>query len=660
MPMFPQLFESVPDALIIVDDQGCILRANRHAELLFGFGPGELAGMTVEDLVPPSARERHRSSRGGYMQHPHVRPMGGADMSLIGQRRDGRQFPVEIALSPLNDGGGAHYLASVRDISETQRARQALVRARYDAVVARIGQLALASTGTDDVIGHLPALLAEVLEVQRVAVVVNHGEEPVLSATVGDAAVGCWQALLDGPVRRAMAGERPVVMQQPEDFDTPREWPPGVASGAIVPLLDRGKPLGALVALSDSPRRFDHDALQLLQTTGNLVAAMVQRRRTEEQLAHAHRLDAIGQLTGGVAHDFNNLLTVLSGSLQLLDVECEALPGAREIISSALRSVERGAELTAKLLAFARRQHLSPRAIDPAELLGDLELMLRRTLGDAVRLTIECHPGLPRVFADPSQLDSALLNLALNARDAMPAGGQIRIGADERWVTADPTRPERKPGHYVVFRVADTGTGMAPDVLARAFEPFFTTKALGRGSGLGLSMVYGFIQQSGGYLGIESRPGEGTCIDLFLPVAPSEAAPPESLERSPLEDGTEAILVVEDQAEVRNIASAFLRSMGYQVVAAGSASEALEQLSRRDDFSLLFSDVMLGGGMSGLELAEAAQSLHPGLGVLLTSGYDKVAVAERSTFELLRKPYRREQLGLAVRRNLGAGPRASQ
>lgn len=655
--MFPQLFESVPDALVIVDHDGRILMANQNAAGLFGYPDNGLVGLSVEDLVPEEVRARHRTYRIGYMQQPRVRPMGSGGMTLVGRRSDGQQFPVEIALSPLGSGEGTHYLASIRDISETLRAQQALVRARYDAVVGHIGQLALASTANEDVIESVPGLLRGVLKVSTVAVVIMRGEEPVVGAVAGPMADHDdkpWWATIHGPLGLALKRDQPLVVHD-GTADAPDGWPPGIASGVIVPLLDRDRPMGALLALADQSRRFDHDAVQLLQTVGNLIASLVQRRRTEEQLAHAQRLDAIGQLTGGVAHDFNNLLTVMSGSLQLLEGEFEGQPGAREIINSALRSVERGSELTSKLLAFARRQHLSPRAIDPASLLNDLRLMLRSALGEAINLKVECEPDTPAVFADPSQLDSALVNLALNARDAMPEGGSISISVGERRQAADRLPPEQRSARYVVFTVTDSGRGMTPDVLTRACEPFFTTKAIGRGSGLGLSMVYGFVKQSGGDLHIESEPGRGSTIDLWLPVAVTGTVAQAVGSTADIQ-GSELVLVVEDETEVRNIAAAFLRSLGYQVVAVGSAGEALKQLAANDGFALLFSDVMLGGGMNGVELAQAARSLRPRLGILLTSGYDdqaaQAAMPSTETFELLRKPYRREQLAVAARRNL--------
>jgi PAS domain S-box-containing protein len=651
--MFPQLFDTVPDALIVVDDAGLIVMANSQAELLFGYEEDSLAGLQVEELMPESVRDRHHAHRADYMASPRIRPMGGSGMALVGRRRDGGLFPIEIALSPLEADEGPRFLASIRDISESQRARQALVRARYDALVARIGQQALESGDEDRVIGSVPSLLAEALGTEVVAVAFMHepGELDVR------AAVGVDVGQLD-PVRLQQAatvlekGELLVV----EEAGAEPSFPlfDGRGSGAVVPLLDRDRTAGALIVWSSQPMRFDHDAIHLLQSTANLLAALLQRRRTEEQLAHSQRLDAIGQLTGGIAHDFNNLLTVMSGSLQLLEMECGHQPEVAELIASALRSVGRGAELTAKLLAFARRQRLTPSAVAPSHLLHDLELMLRRTLGDTVRLKVECPDQVPPAFADESQLDAALVNLALNARDAMPRGGDITIAVEQRWIGEEQSRATLKPGHYIVFSVADTGHGMTPQTLARAVEPFYTTKGIGRGSGLGLSMVYGFVEQSGGHMHIDSRLGYGTRVELHLPAAIEAAT--ESRPLAPENPGRgEVVLVVEDEPDVRNIAAAFVRSLGYRVRAVGNAEEALQCLEDDPGVALLFSDVMLGAGMNGQELALAARQLRPGLPVLLASGYQESASPRGTeTFELLRKPYQREQLAAAIHRQLGA------
>jgi len=665
--MFSQLFETVPDALVVVDGSGRIVAANGNAERLFGYQPQSMIGLDIEVLMPAGVRDRHRQHRNGYMASPRVRSMGGTNQALIGQRLDGQQFPVEIALSPIASNEGPRFLASVRDISESQRARQALVRARYDALIARIGQLALESADVGKVIESLPSLLAEALKVEAVAVAFLNPDrtnieigasfgfdadwlEPLSGAEQPNGLL--WQALSHGlPTivgNLSRASEREQVLSLPD----------GVAgSSAVIPLLDRDRPMGALIALSREAHRFDHDALHLLQSVANMLAALMQRRRTEEQLAHSQRLDAVGQLTGGVAHDFNNLLTIISGCLQLLEVEYGGQSAAaEELIGSALRSVSRGAELTSKLLAFARRQRLTPRSVDPRTLLHDIEVMLRRTLGDLIQLKIECPDSIAMTHADAAQLDTALVNLSLNARDAMPRGGEITLAASERWITANDAATGLNSGHYVVFSVTDTGMGMTPDTLERAIEPFFTTKDVGRGSGLGLSMVYGFARQSGGHLQIDSRLGYGTRVELYLPVA-QRAASVETPATSGMTRGDdELVLVVEDEPEVRDIAVAFLKSLGYRTEAVGSAAEALSRLAVNSEIALLFSDVMLGSGMNGHELALAARKLRPELAVLMTSGYNDPVIAAReetvSALELLRKPYRREQLAEAVSRNL--------
>ncbi|SOD55530.1 PAS domain S-box protein [Pseudoxanthomonas wuyuanensis] len=651
MVLFPQLFETVPDALLVVDRDGRIVLANQQAERLFGYPRQGLDGVAVEQLMPEAVRRRHHAHRSGYMAAPRIRPMGDGGMALVGQRKDGEQFPVEIALSPLQTDDGMQYLASIRDISETQRARQALARARYDALVARIGQQALESANEGKLIVGLPAQLAEAIGVETVAVLFKR-QDGKLEVHAGVGLEQCPLGTANVPEKWRVATAQTLVL---EDLAQDAGNLPCVrtahGSAAVVPLLDHDRPMGALLAWSGQTRRFDHDALHLLQSVANLLAALMLRRRTEEQLAHAQRLDAIGQLTGGVAHDFNNLLTVMSGSLQLLEAECGQQPGALELIASALRSVERGAELTSKLLAFARKQRLSPSAIAPAQLLRDLELMLQRTLGESIRLKVECPATLPAAYADAAQLDAALLNLALNARDAMPRGGEISIAVEERWIGTDTARPHLRAGHYVMFSVTDTGLGMTQETLARAIEPFYTTKGLGRGSGLGLSMVYGFIEQSGGQMEIASRLGYGTRIDLYLPVARLPYEPPQA--RPASTGGGETVLVVEDEPEVRGVAEAFLGSVGYRVLTAADADGAMARLASEADIALLFSDVMLGAGLNGKELAHAARQLNPALAVLLTSGYEDAPGDDgRDGFELLRKPYRREQLLAAVRRSL--------
>jgi PAS domain S-box-containing protein len=656
--MFRDLFERAPDAMIVVDGTGHIVRVNPPAERLFGYAEHDLRNQPIEMLLPEHARDVHRAHRDGYMAKPHVRPMG-TGQELTGLKRSGQEFPVEIALSPINAPEGGLFLASIRDVSETQRARQAIARARYDAVVAQLGQHALASPELDATLAHATNLIGEALGVEAVAIVLKH---PRLPGVQVRAAFGVQPELLDGlawttimpalrrqPTPAAPAVEVPLILEGDAASGT------GFATTVVLPLMDLGEATGALLVFTRHTRHFDHDALHFMQSVANLLASAMQRARTEEQLSHAQRLEAVGQLTGGVAHDFNNLLTVVSGNLQILDDELADRPSAREIISSALRAVGRGAELTRKLLAFAGRLRLAPRATDPRTLLDELGQMLRRTLGETINLEISCAAEIPETFVDPGQLDNALVNLALNSRDAMPRGGDLAISARREQVGEGDS--ELAPGDYIVFSVRDSGLGMTSDVLARAFEPFFTTKDHGKGSGLGLSMVYGFVKQSGGHLTVESRLGYGTRIDLYLPaVEPQPGETAAEVTRSATR-GSESILVVEDEADVRDIAVTFLRSLGYAVIAAADAATALGQLSQHADIDMLFSDVVLGTGMTGVELAHEARRRRPGLPVLLTSGYEHSALEQGSNetleFVLLQKPYRREDLSGAVRRTLG-------
>jgi PAS domain S-box-containing protein len=637
--VFYKFLDAVPDAMILVDREGRIVSVNTRAEQLFGYNRQELVGAPIEQLMPEHVRRMHQAHLEGYVAAPHARQMG-TGQELTGQKRDGTRFPAEIALSPVDTPEGQMFLAAVRDISETHRAHQARARVHYDACVARIGQIALAATNLGEAIEDTPELVAQTLGADAVLIALrtlNRLKEPSVQASYG----------IDRSTIETLPWPSQLLSDEAAADDI---QVPGFRRHALIPLIDRDETVGILLVLSRSNREFDREAMHFLRSVANLLAVAMQRIRVEEQLAHAQRLESVGQLTGGIAHDFNNLLTVISGNLQILEDELADRPAAREIVGNALRAAGRGADLTRKLLVFARRQRLAPRATDPHKLLEELASMLRRTLGESVQLAIHVAAAVAPVFADPAQLESALVNLALNARDAMPRGGELTLTVEQRLVAGDAANAELKPGHYVVFGVRDTGLGMAKEVLARAFEPFFTTKEVGKGSGLGLSMVYGFAKQSGGHVQVRSKLGYGTGVELYLPTAQAaetlrEATPAISSPR-----GRETILVVEDEVAVREIAIAFLRSFGYTVLSAARAEAALEMLSAHDEIALLFSDVVLGAGMSGKELAVAARRLRPTLGVLLTSGYEPDAAGpDADEFALLPKPYRREELSGAVR-----------
>jgi signal transduction histidine kinase len=379
-----------------------------------------------------------------------------------------------------------------------------------------------------------------------------------------------------------------------------------------------------------------------------------ERLRLEEQLRRSQRMEAVGQLTGGIAHDFNNLLTVVIGNAEALIEEPSDPEQTSNLSKTILAAAERGADLTQKLLAFGRRQSLRPERLVLADVVDRTLPLLRRTLGEHIDLRVDAQSGIAGALADRTLLESAILNLTLNARDAMPHGGTLTIRTGQR--TAGPDEGEIPVGQDVVFlSVSDTGAGMPPDVLAKAFEPFFTTKEIGKGSGLGLSMVYGFAKQSGGHVSIASKEGQGTTATILLrAVGPVlEATPQGGAHPSAPPLGVERVLLVEDEPQVLQFASSQLVGLGYEVTAVSSGVDALDLLAKGLPVDLLFTDVVLPKGISGVELARRAKDLKPNLKVLLTSGYSEDAFAHHGRPEegtrLLRKPYRRQDLARALR-----------
>jgi len=405
--------------------------------------------------------------------------------------------------------------------------------------------------------------------------------------------------------------------------------------------------------------------LHVGETTANgeriftgFIRDLTSRYKIEEDLRQAQKMEAVGQLTGGIAHDFNNLLTVISGNLEMIEDKIQG--GAiSELLREAQDAATDGAKLTGQLLAFGRRQPLNSTRTDLGQLVTGFSDLLRRTLGETIELrTVLSGSGL-HALVDSSQLQNAVLNVALNARDAMPRGGTLTTEISQVRLDADYAKmyPDVRSGEFVLISMTDTGVGMSDEVKKRAIEPFFTTKDVGSGTGLGLSMVYGFVKQSGGHLQLYSEVGRGTTVRIYLPAdkAQSAAAADErdAEGRSPpLPHGSETILVVEDDARVRRVAVARLASMGYSVMEADNAHRALETLASNDEIALLFTDIVMPGGMTGDELAKEARALRPSLRVLFTSGYSEPGLAGKNALpnaRWLRKPYTARELALLVR-----------
>ena len=358
-------------------------------------------------------------------------------------------------------------------------------------------------------------------------------------------------------------------------------------------------------------------------------------QRTQEQLAQAQKMEGIGQLTGGIAHDFNNLLTVIIGNLESSQRAIEAMPPNTERLAQsldhAMRGAQRAAALTQRLLAFSRRQPLDPKPVDASRLVTGMSELLHRSIGEQIAIETVLAGGLWRVHIDPNQLEVSILNLAVNARDAMPDGGRLTIETanaylDEAYAAS---QAEVVPGQYVVISITDSGSGMTKEVQSRAFEPFYTTKDVGHGTGLGLSQVYGFVKQSGGHVNIYSEPGHGTTVKLYLPRLHADEqadTAPEHVTHAPGSASGETILAVEDDPDVRANTTSILRELKYTVLEASTGANALRILERHPEIQLLFTDVGLPGGMNGRQLADTARKLRPDLKVLFTTGYARNAI----------------------------------
>ena len=565
-------------------------------------------------------------------------------------------------------------------------------RLRQQALLAELGRRALASSGIDELLQEATRLVAVGLETQFCKVLEYLSEEGRLLVRAGvgwdDHVVGIATigADLASPAGYALHTGKPVIsndLQAETRFRTPELLRRHAIERAInVIVASGGTPFGVLEADSQVGGTFTEHDIDFLQAAANLLGLAVEqradaealkrlnetleqrieaevadRRQAEQALQAAQKMEAVGQLTGGVAHDFNNLLTVIRGNLDLVSAAVVGDEKLERLLDAAQKGVERGEKLTSQLLAFARKQTLNPQVCNVNQLVREFDVLAGRLLGETITLTVDLSPVIPLCELDTTQFSSALLNLLVNAGDAMPAGGTVTL--QTRDVELDSSRaahiPEATPGRYVMIAVEDTGEGMTPDVALRATEPFFTTKEVGKGTGLGLSQVYGFVRQSDGFLQIESSPGAGTSVRLYIPLADKALSAPDPVPAELGEGGSETVLVVEDDADVRLFAVNALEAHGYRALEARHAAEALEVLVRGERVDLLFTDAVMPGGTSGIELAQEARRLQPELKILITSGF---AATETPLAELgedvllLKKPYRVAELYRVIRISL--------
>jgi signal transduction histidine kinase len=581
----------------------------------------------------------------------------------------------------------------------TDAAAQVQKLLRQQAAIARFGSFALRERDLTKILSEAVRVCADGLSVPFSKVCRYRAEENDLLIVAGhgweDGVIGhvVSRADMSSPQGRAFTTGHPSIiddLQKDAGFDPP----PFYAAHGIVSIIDviiKGtddKPYGILEIDNDKQHDYDQYDINFLTGFANVLAEAVstasrgaalqvtvdkmkalveekdrlldEKNAADVQLRQAQKMEAVGQLTGGIAHDLNNILTVITGTIEILAEAVADRPELAVVAKMVDEAAARGADLTQRLLAFARKQPLQPREVDVNSLVMEAANLLRPTLGEHVEVHMVLAGDTSRALIDPSQLTNAILNLALNARDAMPDGGKLTIETcnvvlDDNYASMN---GDVTAGNYVMVAVTDSGHGIPANILDHVFEPFFTTKDVDKGSGLGLSMVYGFVKQSNGHIKIYSEEGHGTTVRIYLPQAIGAAKPAAAVNAPVVEGGTETILIVEDDNLVRTFVVGQIKSLGYATVAAINAAEALIVIDGPQAIDLLFTDMIMPGSMNGRQLADAALQRRASLKILFTSGYSNEAIIHHGHLDagvlLLAKPYRKSDLARMIRTALAA------
>ncbi len=605
------ILQATVEGIATIDTKGVLISVNPALERLFGYSQSELVGQNVRMIMPEPYRSQHDTYLERYLETGEPRIIG-AGRELVGRRKDGTVFPVRLSVGEIQLEGERLFVGMLGDLSERQRAERE---------ASTLGVI------LEDSLNEIYVFDDETLHFRMV----NRGG-------------------------RENLGFSPTELREMTPVDIKPEFSEHAFREMIAPLRAGTLPT---IVFKTTHRRKDGSEyrvevhLQHRADSGEFVAIVLDltdREALESQLQQSQRLEALGQLAGGIAHDFNNLLTSIQGSSELLQSRLGQGDRSLRALQRIEQAASRGAALTQQLLAFSRRQVTQPEPMDLNHAVSEISELTGRLIGDDVELVLDFDPSLPQIVADPAQLDQVVMNLVVNAGDAMPAGGTLRVSTRTELVDGQRAASlEIAPGRAVVLEVADTGSGMSPQVLSRIFEPFYTTKEVGRGTGLGLSTVYGIVKQNGWGVEVESSQGDGTTFRVWIPSIASHsrserAGPPA---RPTLQPGGGSILLVEDDALLRENATEVLEEAGFQVRSAPSPEAALQQIHELGEVELLVSDVVMPG-MTGLELARRLRGTHPHLRVLLISGYPEAALERRDAFPaefpVLPKPFSNEVL----------------
>lgn len=667
--LFSALLESAPDAMLIVDERGAILLANSQTEKLFGYSREELIGQPVEKLMPERFRDPHSRHRDRFSSTPRRRPMGeGPD--LCGMRRDGSEFPVEISLNPITTEGGILVTSSIRDVSERRRAEQELRRAHAELdrrVLERTAELEKLTTALLTGIGMHQQTENELRQSEeRFRLLVDGASDHAIFMLDPEGVVASWNA---GAEHIFGFTNEEAIGRSLGDLHPPEDWQAEPPQYALEQAAATGRFEEEGWRVRKDGRRFRastvttalRDGEGRLRGFSRITRDVTEKHALEQQLRHAQKLEAVGRLAGGVAHEFNNSATAILGYSSLIIDKAQDDHKLRHYAEEIHKAGQRAAAVTRQLLAFSRQKILQPTTINLNDVVGDIEKMLRRLLGENIRVLTALDPYLGSVKADPSGMAQVIINLALNARDAMPEGGELVIetGNIEVGRALAGENEQLVPGPHVRLRVSDTGTGLDKQAAAHLFEPFFTTKPVGNGTGLGLSTVYGTVKQSGGGILVFSEPGRGTTFEIYLPRLEQVVVKPVLL--SPTKGpsgGSETILVVEDDSSLRWLTSQILAQFGYAVLEAQDASHALALATERaGDLDLVITDVVMPGH-NGRQLARQIRERYPHTKLLLMSGH-MAEIAQHDQDEValpfLEKPFTPEDLALKVREVLDEG-----